>query len=149
MNTKLSRSHSDYMLGGVCGGIASYLKIDSTLVRLFFLVLMVGQGSGLLIYLILWIIMPREDRIASSSEFTPDEFGNRARQVGQEFGDVMRQPNPKTIMYMGIGLILAGLFFFVSNLNLPWLHWINRDVFWPLLIIVAGIALLVRSLRKE
>jgi len=54
------RSRSDVMLGGVCSGIAKYLEVDVTMVRLVFLVLLfIGMG-GLWIYLILWVIMPQE-----------------------------------------------------------------------------------------
>lgn len=62
MSKKLTRSSSDKWLGGVLGGIAEYLGWDPTLVRLIFLVVaLVGVGSPVLVYLILWVIMPQED----------------------------------------------------------------------------------------
>ncbi len=51
--SKLYRSQTDKMLGGVCGGLASYLGLDSTVVRLIFALLFLLAGHGLLIYLIL------------------------------------------------------------------------------------------------
>jgi phage shock protein C len=48
------------MLGGVAGGIAEYFNIDPTLVRLVWVVLGLAYGSGLLIYLAAWIIVPEE-----------------------------------------------------------------------------------------
>jgi phage shock protein C len=57
MDTQLSRSASDKMLGGVCGGLARYFGVDSTLVRLMF-VLAVISGLSPLIYIILWVVMP-------------------------------------------------------------------------------------------
>lgn len=58
---KLTRSASDKMLGGVCGGLGNYFGIDATLVRVAFAALvLVGAGSPLLLYLLLWIIMPVE-----------------------------------------------------------------------------------------
>ncbi|GAB4448244.1 MAG: PspC domain-containing protein [Chloroflexi bacterium OHK40] len=59
METRLARSKSDRMLGGVCGGLAHYFGIDATIVRLVF-VLAVLSGLSPLIYLILWIVMPQE-----------------------------------------------------------------------------------------
>jgi phage shock protein C len=44
----------------VCGGLAQYFNIDATLIRVLFVVLAVLGGSGLVIYLVLWIIVPRE-----------------------------------------------------------------------------------------
>ena len=56
---KLYRSAKDRILGGVCGGIAEYYGWDPTLVRLGWVLLSLIWGAGLLLYIILWIIMPR------------------------------------------------------------------------------------------
>jgi phage shock protein C len=58
MDKKLYRSQSDKMIGGVCGGLAERFNVDSSLVRLAFILLFLFGGHGLLIYLIMWIIMP-------------------------------------------------------------------------------------------
>ena len=55
---KLYKSNTDKKLAGVCGGIAEYFNIDSTLVRLGWVVFSLLGGSGLLAYLIAAIIMP-------------------------------------------------------------------------------------------
>lgn len=61
---KLYRSRSDKMLAGVCSGLARYLNLDTTVVRLLFVLLFFLGGHGLLIYLILWILMPVEPVLA-------------------------------------------------------------------------------------
>ena len=59
---RLVRSRTDKMVGGVCGGIGDYFNIDPTLVRVVFAILvLIGVGSPLLLYLLLWIIMPAAD----------------------------------------------------------------------------------------
>ena len=55
---KLYKSSTDTKLAGVCGGIAEYFNIDSTLVRLGWVVFSLLGGSGLLAYIIAAIIMP-------------------------------------------------------------------------------------------
>jgi phage shock protein C len=57
---KLYRSRTDRKLAGVCGGLAEYFNIDATLVRVLFVVLAVLGGSGLLLYLALWIVVPNQ-----------------------------------------------------------------------------------------
>lgn len=58
---KLYRSSTDKMLAGVCGGLAQYFGIDSTVVRLIFaLLVFFGVGSGVILYIILALIMPLE-----------------------------------------------------------------------------------------
>ncbi|GAA0695514.1 phage shock protein C [Dyella sp. SG562] len=62
MNTdkRLVRSSSQKMIAGVCGGVAQYLGWDVTIVRLLWIVLTLAGGSGILIYLILWLVMPQD-----------------------------------------------------------------------------------------
>lgn len=57
---RLYRSKTERMIGGVCGGLAQYLNLDPTLVRLFFLLLLLIPGPGALIYIIMWAITPLE-----------------------------------------------------------------------------------------
>jgi len=58
MAKRLHRSDADRKIAGVCGGIAEYFEIDSTLVRLGWILFMLAGGSGILAYIIAWIIMP-------------------------------------------------------------------------------------------
>ena len=55
---KLYRSRSQRMIAGVCGGLADYFNIDATLVRVLFLLLAVFGGTGLVIYIVMWVIVP-------------------------------------------------------------------------------------------
>ena len=57
---RLYRSKKDRMICGVCGGIANYFNIDPTLVRLGFVLIAMGAGSGVLAYIIAAIIIPDE-----------------------------------------------------------------------------------------
>ena len=55
----LFRNEHDKMLGGVCSGLGSYLRIDTTIVRVIFALFTLGAfGTGLLIYIILWAVLP-------------------------------------------------------------------------------------------
>ena len=58
MNKKLYRSSTDKKIAGVCGGIAEYMNVDSTIVRLIAVPLVFGCGSGLLAYIVAALIMP-------------------------------------------------------------------------------------------
>lgn len=63
MSKKLYRSETDRILGGVCGGIAEVYDLDPTLVRLAALFIVLWGGSGLLVYLLAWLIMPTESEV--------------------------------------------------------------------------------------
>ena len=58
MEKRLRRSRHDSKLAGVCAGIAEYFGWDPTLVRVGWIVLTLMGGSGILLYLIMWLVMP-------------------------------------------------------------------------------------------
>jgi phage shock protein C len=57
---KLYRSRTNRQLAGVCGGLAEHFNMDATLLRVLFVVLAVLGGSGVVIYVAMWIIVPQE-----------------------------------------------------------------------------------------
>lgn len=63
---RMHRSSNEKMIGGVCGGLGAYFNLDPAIVRLLFAIVTLFWGTGLLIYVILWVILPeRETNIIS------------------------------------------------------------------------------------
>ncbi|GGB10381.1 PspC domain-containing protein [Puia dinghuensis] len=58
---RLYRAGNDKILGGVCAGLANYLRLDPAIVRIIFVLMTLGWGSGVLLYIILWIILPTRE----------------------------------------------------------------------------------------
>ena len=56
---RLNRSNNK-MIGGVCAGLAEYLDIDPTIVRIVWVLMVLFAGFGILLYVILWLIMPKQ-----------------------------------------------------------------------------------------
>jgi phage shock protein PspC (stress-responsive transcriptional regulator) len=82
---RLYRIHEGAMLAGVCNGIAAYLNVDPTLVRLGFVFLTIFWGTGLLVYIVLAIVIPEavspeEKSAASGMPSTAQEFIRRAKE---------------------------------------------------------------------
>ncbi|MCE7994365.1 MAG: PspC domain-containing protein [Roseivirga sp.] len=65
---KLYRDPGDRVLGGVCSGLATFLKIDTIIVRIIFILLLIGGGTGLIAYLILWAITPEANSITDKMQ---------------------------------------------------------------------------------
>lgn len=63
---RLFRSEKDRMLAGVCGGIADFLRVDPSIIRLLWVLFTLAGGSGVLVYIILWIILPNESEVVKS-----------------------------------------------------------------------------------
>lgn len=60
MDKRMQRSRSEKMVAGVCGGLAAYFAVDPTVVRVVFAAITVLGGAGVLLYLVLWAVMPLE-----------------------------------------------------------------------------------------
>ena len=59
---RLYRSKKDRILGGVCAGLGEHLDVDPTVIRLVWAVVTVlSMGTGIIIYILAWIIIPEED----------------------------------------------------------------------------------------
>ena len=148
MQNRLYRSTSNKMLGGVCSGLGIYLSVDITIVRLFFIILTLVGGFGPLLYIILWVILPPEGHVVNpdqSGHFDGGEFKERAGMVRDDFVKAVSNPNQNTARFIGIALVLMGGFLVLKQLNFPWLTWLNSGVIWAALILIAGVALLVRG----
>ncbi len=83
---RLTRSSSDKMIFGVCGGLASYFKIDPTIVRMIFALLFLTQGIGLFIYIILAIVMPEESSPVASTGSNGREAKEKAEPQFEPLG---------------------------------------------------------------
>ena len=57
---QLRRSKTDKMIAGIGGGLGKYFGLDPTILRLVFVLLMIFAGTGLLAYLIMWLVIPYE-----------------------------------------------------------------------------------------
>lgn len=100
MNTskRLARSNTDRIIAGVCGGIANYLNIDPTLIRLGFVLLILVGGVSPLIYLLLWAIMPSED--SAQGEWTSQVRENLS-DMGQRAQTLASQASQQINQFMG------------------------------------------------
>jgi len=101
----------------------------------------------------MWIIVPPEDTrnisLSESARTGADEIVEHAHILGEDLRQVVHNPASQTWMYIGAGLIIIGFFALLDSLPWGWLHWLNWNLFWPVLFILAGIALVVRYFRKE
>lgn len=140
------------MIAGVCGGIGQYLGIDPLLVRIVFLVLLLGDGVGFLLYVVLWILMPEErgsEQLRMQADSGVDSEEEEAAIGRRQSREIHRRPANQIGILVGSVLILFGILQLIDNLVLPNLRWLTFDVLWPILLIAGGIALLFRWQRDR
>jgi phage shock protein C len=135
------------MIGGVCGGLAEYLEVDPTIVRIVFVFLGLYSGIGIAAYLILWIVIPYPDTgKASTSEIVregTEEIRDRAQEMAKSISPAVQQSQgPAANVVIGIFLVGLGMVFLARTLNLSWLHWLNAGTLMPIILIIVGVLLL-------
>lgn len=146
MSKKLYRSTKDRIIGGVAGGLADYLDIDPTLVRLALALMFFAVQGILILYIIAWIILP--ERLVHSKnnvtyETTYDEDDEVYTINDNEATEESKEKNQRTI---GIVLVILGGLFLVENLVPFFFHW---ERFWPVILIVVGIGILYKGVKKN
>jgi len=153
MSTRITKSKTDRVIEGVCGGLAQYYKIDPVIVRLIFVVLLFINGIGFFIYIILAIIMPNPEKLDQPPKETirenVQEMGERVKAAGEGLG--MAFPKNTEVKqthragWFGIILILLGIILLLDKLNL--IKWFDKDLLWPVIIIFIGMLLLIKRWR--
>lgn len=141
-NIKLYRNSSNRMVGGVCGGLGTFLNIDPIFIRLLFVLLLFGSDFGFLLYLVLWIVIPEEGKAYG---FKEDSVGEKVRSMGDDIQQAVTKPHPQAGIIMGVGLIVIGGFLFLERLDLRWMSWVDLDILWPIMLIIGGLVLLLRK----
>jgi len=115
------------MIGGVCGGVAEYFDLDPVLVRIVAVLMFFAHGFGLLAYVIAWIIMPMGEE---GIEETSGSFRPAAE----------RSESPMWHSLLpGLALIVFGAFLLMRE----YFYWFDFGAFWPLLLIVIGVGLIL------
>ena len=124
---RLRKSSSDRVMFGVAGGLAEHLDVDSTLVRVAFVVLGFASGIGLIAYIVLALVMPEavEGAAAAEDSTPPTEANTRTKRNRNFIGGIL--------VIIGVVLLLLQIEFF------SWLRW---NLIWPLVIIAVGVALI-------
>jgi phage shock protein C len=148
---RLYRSRKNRMLGGVCGGIAEYFAIDPVIVRLIAVALFFVGGSAVVAYIIALIVIPYEPfetTAGAGKDAAPSAAAAQAPVAAphQSTGDSVP-------LFLGILLIILGAVFLLHNLPIfdPFYFQVRHyfhHLFWPSLLIVAGIFVIVRGLKK-
>jgi phage shock protein PspC (stress-responsive transcriptional regulator) len=138
INTRrLYKSRQNRVIDGVCGGVAEYFDVDSTIVRLLWVLVTLMGGSGFILYIIAMIIMPvNPEHLAAPKPDTP----------------AIKMPSDRK-RFFGIMLILIGAFILLLNLGLiagfGWWSF-SRTVILPvLLILLGGFFIYIHTSKRE
>jgi phage shock protein C len=158
MNRRLYRSRRDSVLGGVAGGVADYLDVDPSIVRIIWAILaLVTGGLFLVLYIVMWIVVPEGPsaatvaRAAEPPSGEPAEPGTEPAQAGASapawgaYEERLRRGSSGGALIFGLILIGAGIWFLIDQ----YIPSFDRDLVWPIALVALGAALLFVSLRRR
>ena len=128
----LYRSREDSILMGVCGGLGTYLEVDSNAIRLAFVLLSAWNGLGVLLYLATVLIVP-EEPLREPAQVPP------APTRHEDEGEVRR------VRMLAWLLILAGVYLLLRAH--PLFRPVAQDSVFPVILILAGAVLLIQRAR--
>ena len=156
MKSRLERSNTNRVIGGVCGGIAEYLAVDPTLVRVVFVVTaFVTAGLGVLAYIVLLVLMPQPGKPAPFTNASPptdtttrmdaDSTVTTPATVTPADPAVHQAEAERRRMAFGYLLIALGVAFLLSNAGV--FRFVQWQFLWPLVLIGIGVLFLVQRVR--
>lgn len=116
------KSENGAMIAGVCSGLASYFKTDTTLVRIAFVIFTFFGGAGIIIYLLLVIIMPEEKE------------HEKKETLSEEIGRHLTRSHNHSHAIFGFFIIILGVIFLIDN----FFPGFELGKLWPLLLIAVG-----------
>jgi phage shock protein PspC (stress-responsive transcriptional regulator) len=121
---RLYRSNNQRIVAGVCGGLGEYFGLDPVWFRIGFVVLAFGGGSGILIYLLLWLVIQ-----PSPNGYVPTVSG-RATVTGAAV--------------VGVVFMIVGTIALVNTVA-PWMG----QYIWPIVFVLGGLALVMGGLNRD
>lgn len=158
MKSRLERSTTNRVIGGVCGGIAEYLAVDPTLVRVVFVVTaFLTAGLGVLAYIVLLVLMPQPGQPAPftsapppapSADTAPMDANSTPitpATVTPVDPAVRAAESERRRMAFGYLLIALGVAFLLSNAGV--FRFVQWQFLWPLVLIGIGVLFLVQRVR--
>lgn len=136
---RLYRSRTNRVFFGVCGGLAEYLNIDVTLVRLVTVLVSIWGGVGVVAYIVAALVIPEEPvalKGVKKLKNQKDDFGTKIESAAQDFKKNFDGKNKEDKSWIG-GLILITLgMLFLIHQFVPFLDF---DKTWPLFLIILGL----------
>lgn len=135
----LYRSAHDSMIGGVAGGLAESSGLDPILFRILFVLMVLVGGSGMLLYVILWIVLPLNDQPKNNinSNIMEEQKTQENGQTGFQHNQKFKKKDEGSLI-AGLILIALGVIFLVIR----YVPRIDFGDLWPVILIVIGIVLL-------
>ena len=164
--TRLYRTVQGRVVGGVAGGLADYFGMDPSIARFIFVLLVIFGGSGVLLYIILWIILPEKNMYNTATSYTsnaPPPAGsasgvgdsydgfeqgrpyNTENEIFSQVSEARQKKKMEGSLIGGAILIVLGSIFLIER----FIPRIDFSDLWPILLISLGLILIFANLPSK
>jgi len=144
MEKRLYRVRRDKVFGGIAAGLGKYLDIDPIIIRIIIVLITIFHGVGLIIYIILWIVIPEEpieNLYNTANTETAETFGENFSENDKTF-EINTSGRGRVIV--GVVLIGLGLVFLLEK----FFPFFDFEIFFAIGLIALGIGLIVNFYNK-
>jgi phage shock protein C len=155
MEKRLYRNEQDKILAGVSSGLADYFDMDVTWVRIIFVFAAVFGFSGVIIYVILWIVIPPKpfntsyntDYKVYDDKTSPYTSSGYQAETPQPPYLIKKQNSSNTRLIGGLILVFFGAYFLLEEFDV-FPYWFNLHKLWPVVFIVLGVLIISKTEKK-
>ncbi len=134
MAKKLYRSRNDRMIAGVCAGLGNYFGIESTLVRIGWILIAFIESTGIIAYIICAVVFPEGPK--SNKRIESDEYtaGDKDYDEKDHVDNSENEKDNRSKILTGSILIILGALFIIRR----YVYWFDFSNLWPIILIIAG-----------
>ncbi len=134
MTQQLMRSNTDKMVAGVCGGLAYYFGVDPVITRLAMLGLIFAGGIGLILYVVLWLVMPEGHASAVPSQ-------SDGLRYDPQTGQPLAMPAQPERRQRVLGIVLVGIGLLMLSSMVPY----GSEIVLAIAFVIGGVYILRRT----
>ena len=161
MEKRLLRSRRKKVFAGIAGGLSEYLDVDPVIIRVIFVLITIFHGIGVIIYIIMWIVIPEEPFDMSFAEKSPDDENKFENQFSEDFKQTANSvfdeaklaaeqakisaKSSNSRIIVGAILILIGLLFLAER----FFSFLDFEFVFAVGLIVLGLSLLFNFFKKS
>jgi len=142
------KDHGHHIIAGVCVGLGDYFQIDPIIVRVVFVLLTLFHGAGILLYIILTVIVPKETGEVILSQEKTAEIADKATKEAHKLRQKMKEKATwlkDTRRVIGVLCVLAGVGALVNKFFFKWFQW---ELLWMIVLVVMGLYLVITEAKK-
>ncbi len=150
MEKKLYRSRNKKVVAGIAGGLGDYLDVDPVIIRIIIVLITIFQGVGLLVYIIMWIVVPEEpydvSKVSAEPKYSEDTGqSTETNFAGNSSNETKPEKSSNGRIIFGVILIFIGIVFLFER----FIPFFDFEFIFAIGMVALGLALIFNFFNKS